>query len=80
MLMTRKIGQVSLVQFTHDWHDCRSGRIFILYIQLPIARVHLAVDYMTLRVREAHWFKIKVHLKWKMCQNEADTFGNIPVE
>jgi len=80
MLIARKIAQVSLVGCTDDWHNRRSGRELILCISPPIARVHLAVDSTTLRVSEAHRFKIEVHLKWEMCQQELYTFENIPVE
>jgi hypothetical protein len=37
------------------------------------------VDSATLRVSEAHWFKIEVLLKWEMYQKERDTFENILV-
>jgi len=80
MLIARKIGQVSLVRCTNDWHNRRSGRKLILCIPLPIARVHLAVDLTTLTVSEAHQFKIVVHLKWEMCPKELDIFENITVE
>ena len=80
MLITRKICQVSLVGCTYDWHNRRSGVQLILCIQPPITCVHLAVDSMTLRVSEAHWYKIEVSLKWEMFQQELDTFENIPVE
>jgi len=80
MLISRKIGQVSLVGCTNDWHHRRSGRMLILCIPPPISRVHLAVDSMTLRVSEAHWFRIEVRLIWEMCQKELDTFENIPLE
>jgi hypothetical protein len=79
MLITRKIGQVSLVGCTFDWHNRRSGRTLILRIPPPTARVHLAEDSSTLGVSKAHRFKIEVCLKWKMCQKELDTFENIPV-
>ena len=79
MLIARKIGQVSLVGCTNDGHNRCSGRKLILCIPPPIARVHLAVDSTTLRVSEAHRFKIEVRLKWEMCQKELDTFENIPV-
>jgi hypothetical protein len=80
MLIARKIGQVSLVGCTYDWHNRRSERKLILCIPPPIARVHLAVDSMTLRVSEAHRFKIEVLLNWEMWQQELYTFENIPVE
>jgi len=80
MLIVRKIGQLSLVGGTYDWHDRRSGRELILYIPLPIARVHLAVDSTTLGVSEVHQFKIGVLLKWETCQKALDAFDNIPVE
>jgi len=79
MLIARKISQVSLVGYTYDWHTCRYGSKLILCIPSPTAGLHLAVDSMTLRVSELHRFKIEVHLKWEMCQNELDTFENIPV-
>jgi hypothetical protein len=80
MLIARKISQVSLVGCPNDWHNRRSGRTLNLCMPPPIARVHLAVDSTTLRVSEAHWFKIEVRLKWEMCQQELYTFENIPVE
>jgi len=79
MLVARKIGLVSLVRCTYDWHNCRSGRKFILCIPPLITRIHLAVDLITLTVSEAYRFKIEVHLKWEMCLAELDTFENIPV-
>ena len=79
MLIARKIGQVSLVECTYDWHNRRSCRKLILCIPPPIARVHLTVDSTTLRVSEVHRFEIEVRLKWEMCQKELDTFKNIPV-
>jgi hypothetical protein len=66
MLIARKISQVSLVGCTNDWHSRRSGRKLIFGIPRPIARVHLAVDSTTLRVCEAHQFKVEVCLKRKM--------------
>ena len=80
MLIARKIGQVSRVGCTYDWHDHRSSRTLIWCIPPAIARVHLAVDSTTVRVREAHRFKIEVCLKWEICQTELDTFANISVE
>jgi hypothetical protein len=80
MLMARKIDQVSLVGSTNDGHNCCSARKLISGIPPPIARVQLAVDSTTLRVSQAHRFKIEVRLKWEMCQQELDTFENIPVE
>jgi len=80
MLITQKIGQVSLVRCTYDWYNRRSGRKLILCIPPPIARIHLTVDSTTLRVSKAHQFKMKVHLKCKMCQKVLNTFENIPVE
>jgi len=58
MLIAQRIGQVSLVGCTNDWHNGHSSRKLILWIPPPIASVNLAVDLMTLRVSEAHWFKI----------------------
>jgi hypothetical protein len=46
----------------------------------PIARVHLAVDWTTHRVRMAYRSKIEVRLKWEMCQKKLDTFEYIPIE
>jgi len=80
MRIAQKIGQASLVGCKYDWHNRRSGRKLILCIPPPIARGHLAVGSMTLGLSEAHWFKIKVRLKWEMCEKELDTFENIPVE
>jgi len=79
MLVARKIGQVSLVGCTNDWHKCRSGRKLILHIPPPVASVHHTVYSVTFRVCEAYWFKIQERLKWEMCQKEPDTFENIPV-
>jgi len=79
MLIARKIGQVTLGGCTYDWHNRRSGRKLILCIPRPIAHVHPAVDSTTLRVSEAHRFKMEVRLKWEMCQQELYTFENIPV-
>jgi hypothetical protein len=79
MQITRKIGQVSLVGCTYDWHNRRSGSKLILCIPPPIARIHLAVDLSALRVIVAHRFKIEVPLKWEFCQQDLDTFENIPV-
>ena len=79
MLSSQKIGQVSLVRCTYDWHNRRSGRKLILFIPPPIVCIHLAVDWMAFRVSEVHQFKMKVRLKWEMCQKELDTFENIPV-
>ena len=78
MLVARTIGYVSVVRCTYDWHDRCSGRKLILCIPPPLARVHLAVDSTTLRVRKAHQFKIEVRPKWEMCQKEQDAFGIIP--
>ena len=80
MMIARKIGQMSLVGCTNDCHNRCPGRKLILCIPPPIALDHLAVDSTTLRVSEAHQFKIEVHLKWEMCQKELDTFETIPVE
>jgi hypothetical protein len=80
MLITRTIGQVCVVECTNNWHNCRSSRKLILCIPPPVARVHLAVDSTTLRVKEAYRLKLKVRLKWEMWQKELDTFENIPVE
>jgi len=78
MLIARKVGQVSLVGCTYDWHNHRCSRKLILCIPPPITCIHLAVDSMAPRVSEAHQFKIKVRLKWEMCQKELDTCENIP--
>jgi len=79
MLIMRKIGQVSLVGCTNDWHNCRSSRKLILRLTQPIARVHLAVYSVIFRICQAHRFKIEVRLKWDMCEKELNTFENIPV-
>jgi len=78
MLIARKIGPLSLVGCTYDWHKRRSGRKLILCIRPPIARIHLTVDLRAVRVSEVHRFKIEVRLKWEMCQKELDTCENIP--
>ena len=80
MLIARKIDQETLFECTNDRHNRLSGRKLILCILPPIACVHLAVDSTTLRVSEAHRFKIEVRLKWEMCQMELDAFEHIPVE
>jgi len=77
--IARTICQVSLIRCTYDWHNCRSGRKLILCIPPPVSRVHLTVDSTTLRVSEAHRFHFEVCLKWEMCQEELNTFENIPV-
>ena len=79
MLIARKVGQVSAVGCTNDWHNCRSGRKLILRLQPTIAGVHLAVYSAIFRVCEANQFQNEVHLKWEMCQKELDTIENIPV-
>jgi len=79
MLIAWKIGQVSLVGCPNDWHNRRSGRQVILRIPPPLTGVRLTVYSATFRVCEAHRFKIQVRLKWEMCQQELDTFENIPV-
>jgi len=43
MLIPQKIGQMSLLGCTNDWHNCPSGRKLILCIEPPITRVHLTV-------------------------------------
>jgi len=67
MLIARTIGQVSLVGYTYDGHNCRSGRQLILCIPPRVARVHLTVDSTALRVSKAHRFKIDMCLTWEMC-------------
>ena len=79
MLIARKIGQVSLVGCTYDWHNCRSGRKLSLHIPPPIAGVHLTEYLAIVRVCKVHRLKIEVHMRWEMCQQELDTFENIPV-
>jgi hypothetical protein len=79
ILILRNISQVGLVSYKYDWHNLRSSRKLILSMPPPIACVHIAVDSTDLIVRKGHQFKIEVHLKWEMCQNELDTFENIPV-
>jgi hypothetical protein len=49
----------------------------ILYIPQRIIRVHPAVHSMTLSVSEAHFCRIEVCLKRKMCLEQLDTFDNI---
>jgi len=66
MLIAWKICQVSLVGCAYDWHNRCSGRKLILCIPPQIAHVYLTVDSTTLRVSEAHQFKIEVRLKWEM--------------
>jgi len=58
ILMAQKIGQVSLIGCTYDWHDRRSASNFIFGIPPQITSVHLTVDSTILRVSEAHRFKI----------------------
>jgi len=79
MLVACKISQVGLVGCTNDCHNCCSSRKLILGIPPPIACVHLAVYWATFRVCKTHRFKIKVRLKWNMCQNEQYIFEYIPV-
>jgi len=67
VLITRKIGQVSLVGCMYDWYNRCSGRKFILSIPKPDAQIHLAVDSTTVGVSKVHWFKMEVCLKWEMC-------------
>jgi len=78
-LIARTFGQVNYVGRTYDSHNCRSGRKLILCITPQIAHVHLAVESTTLRVSEVHRFQIELRLKSEMCQNQQDTFDNIPV-
>ena len=78
-LITRKIGQRSLVRCRYDCHNHPSSRKLILCIQPPVARVHPAVDWTTLRVSDAHWFKIEVCLKWEICYEGQDIFENFHV-
>jgi len=66
ILIARKIGQVSLVGCTNDWHTCCPGRKLILRIPPPIAGAHLAVCSATFRVCKALLFKIEVHQKWEI--------------
>ena len=49
MLIARKIGQVSFVGCTYDWHNRHSGRKLILCNPPRIAHVHLAIDSTALR-------------------------------
>ena len=67
VLGVRNIGQVSLVGCTYDWYNCCSGRKLILCIPPAVTSVHLAVDLTTLRVSEAHRFKMELCLNWEMC-------------
>jgi hypothetical protein len=43
-----------------------------------MAGVSLAVYSATSQVCKAHWLKIKVRLKWVMCQMKPNTFENVP--
>ena len=79
MLIAKKIGQVSLVGCTNYLHNRCSGRKLIMRIPPPVAGILLTVYLATFRVCKAHWFKVEVHPKWEMCQNDLDTFENIPV-
>jgi len=79
MLIVRKIGQVSLVRCTNDWHNCRSGMTLILHIPPPISSVHFAVNCPAFQACEEHWFNIKVHPKSEMSQKPLCTVENIPV-
>jgi hypothetical protein len=78
-LIAGKICHVGHFRCTYDWHNHCSGWKLIQSTPPPITLVHLAVESTTNRVRVAHQFKIKVCLKWEMCQKEHDKFGNIPV-
>jgi hypothetical protein len=80
MLVAQNIGQVSVVGLTYDWHNRCSTQKVILSIPPPFSRVHIMVDWITLRVSKVHWFKIEMHLQWEMCPKELDTFEDIPVK
>jgi len=79
MLIARKIGEVSLVRCTNDWHKCRSSRKLIPCIPPPVMDVQLTIYCATFWVCEAPRFKIKVLLKCEMCQIELYIFENILV-
>jgi len=78
MFVVQKIGQLSFVGCTYDWHNHRSGRKMILCITPPIARDPVAVRSTTLRVSEAHQSKIKVSLKWQIYLKELDISEIMP--
>ena len=80
MLITQKMGQMSLVGCTYDCHKCRSWRTLIMCILPPITCIYLAADSTTLRVSKAPWFRIVVWVKRMMWKEEVYAFGNIPVE
>jgi hypothetical protein len=80
ILIPGKIGQVSLVGQTNDWNNRLSGSKLILWIPPPDAHVYLAMNLVTFHVNEGHRIKIKVYLKWAMCQQELITFENIAVK
>jgi len=63
MLVARKINPVSLVGYTNDWHNRRSGRNLILHIPPPIACVHLSVYSAAFRLCKPHRFEREVCLK-----------------
>jgi len=79
MVIAQRIGQVSLVGCTNEWHDCHSGRKLILLVPPPISCVRLAEYSAIFPVCEVHRFKIEVCLQWEMCQKELYTFENISV-
>jgi hypothetical protein len=79
MLVVRRIIQVSPVRCRYDWHNRRSSRKVILFIQPPIARAHLTVYSLTAGVSDEHWFNIKNRLNWEICETKLHPSDNIPV-
>ena len=75
----RRIGQVSYVGCTNDWHKRHPGRKPSLRIPPPITHFRLAVYLATVRVCKAHRFKIVVCLKWEMGPHDLYTLENIPI-
>jgi hypothetical protein len=66
MLLARNHFEVSLVRYTNDWNNRRSGRKLILGIQPPIPRIDPAIYSTTPRVCEMHQLEIEVCLKWSI--------------
>jgi hypothetical protein len=79
ILITEKVGHVSLVRCTYDWHNCRSSRKLILCIPPAITHANVTEDLMTITFRKEHLFKIEAYLKWGICQRELDTLDTISI-
>jgi len=74
MQITWKIGHISFVGCTNDWHNHHYSRKLFLRIPPPVPSVHLAVFSATFSVSQVHQFQIEVRLNWEMCQRNWIAF------